>query len=190
MLRFSSEAEYYYFRAGRRVRLQPKQGKWTRNTTKKDVSPHAVALAKLAKNPDLESGHQEHYIQVRVFDFFERYHPEIYECLAAYPAGGTRTAKAAGQMRAEGQVSGYPDIIIDMACGAYHGARIELKTPTGTLQESQKRRLQLLHGRGYFCAAVKGFDDCKDLILEYFNLKSFQRIEPSEFDKKWLDSAK
>ena len=45
------------------------------------------------------------------------------------PNGGKRQRGAAGRIRAEGGKKGYPDILLDAARGAYHGCRIEMKSP-------------------------------------------------------------
>lgn len=151
------------------------------------VSPHARALAHLAKCPDAAKGKQEHYLQVSIFDFFERYHPEIYEDMCAYPAGGLRSKKVAAEIKAEGGVSGYPDILLDLPRGIYHGARFELKTDTGTLQVTQKNTLKRLSDKGYYCSARKGFDDMVAAILAYAALADGESLGHGQFDKKWLD---
>lgn len=184
-LRFATEQDFGAFlgkRAGRGANkraAKPKQAV--------QVSPHALALAKLSKKPELIKGKQEHYLQVQVFDYFERYHPEVYEYMSAYPAGGMRSAKVGSEMKAEGQVSGYPDIMLDIPAGVYHGARFELKTDVGTLQVTQKTTLKKLSGQGYYCTARKGFDDMVKAILDYTKLKAGETLEHGQFDKKWLD---
>ncbi len=151
------------------------------------ISHHAQALAQLAKKPELQKGKQEHYLQVRIFDYFERKHPDIYEAMCAYPAGGMRNKKVGAEMKAEGQVSGYPDIIIDLARGDYHGARVEVKTEVGTLQATQKTKLFTLSEQGYYCTARKGFDDVVAAILAYARLGEGETLEHGQFDEKWLN---
>lgn len=186
MLRLS-ESEYADLAKRSSRKMKPTFGLGSCSPSPVKVSPHAQALASLAKKPELAKGKQEHYLQVRVFDYFERYHPEIYECMCAYPAGGMRNKKVGAEMKAEGQVSGYPDIMIDIAKGAYHGARVEVKTDVGTLQITQKTKLKSLSEQGYYCTARKGFDDVVAAILAYSSLNDGERLEHGQFDDKWLN---
>ena len=83
MLRFT-EQEYLAFSKRRKkgwVKPKPKKDPFLSLAPVKEVSPHAKALAALAKNPDLRVGNCEHYEQVFIFDYFERNYPEIYELL-------------------------------------------------------------------------------------------------------------
>lgn len=182
-----SEAEFELFRNKGNLFAGRKKTSGKKRSVGVNVSAHAQALAALAKQPEKEKGKQEHYLQVRVFDYFERKHPEIYEHLAAYPAGGHRGKKAAFEMKAEGQQDGYPDIILDLPRGNYHGARIEVKTPIGTLQSNQKRELKRLHDIGYYCTARKGFESVVEAILSYYRLQAGEMLEPSQLDEKWLN---
>ncbi|MGL5225797.1 MAG: hypothetical protein ACRC8Q_10835 [Aeromonas sp.] len=101
------------------------------------MSPHAKALASLARTPSNEKGHEEHYEQVRIFDCIERTDPELYSLMVAIPNGGHRSKKTGADLKAEGVKAGYPDIIIDYPAGAYHGCRIELKASKGVVSEAQ-----------------------------------------------------
>lgn len=187
MLRFASEQEFSLFKSGRSLGRATKGRSPAKSKVKVEVSAHALALAKLSKKPELLSGKQEHYLQVRIFDYFERKYPDVYAVMCAYPAGGMRSAKVGSEMKAEGQVSGYPDIIVDMPCGAYHGGRFELKTDVGTLQVTQKTMLKRLSEQGYYCTSRKGFDDMVDAILAYVKLAKGEHLAHGQFDEKWLN---
>lgn len=187
LLRFASEQEFNLFKSGRALGKATKSRGLAKSTVKVSVSAHALALAKLAKKPELLKGKQEHYLQVRIFDYFERKHPEVYEFMCAYPAGGMRSNKVASEMKAEGQVSGYPDIILDIPKGIYHGARFELKTEVGTLQATQKTMLKKLSEQGFYCTSRKGFDDMVQAILDYCKLESGESLAHGQFDEKWLN---
>ncbi|MCG7545373.1 MULTISPECIES: VRR-NUC domain-containing protein [Pseudoalteromonas] len=150
------------------------------------ISVHRAALIRLAKDPSLRSGEEEHYLQVEVFDRIHDFHPEIYPYLSSYPAGGMRSKKTASKMQAEGQKKGYPDIILDAPKGVYHGARFELKTETGTLQDTQKKILKLLSDQGYYCTAIKGAEEMVKAIVAYWNLEAGQELSQSKLDEKWL----
>lgn len=189
MLRLSL-VEYDKFITKRKGRKSANGGRFALGScapTAIKISPHAKALALLAKNPDLIKGKQEHFLQVSIFDFFERYHPAIYEFMCAYPAGGLRSKKVGAEIKAEGGVSGYPDILLDLPRGVYHGARFELKTDVGTLQATQSGMLKRLSSQGYYCTARKGFDDMVAAILAYSALVAGETLEHGQFDGKWLD---
>ncbi|EKL0095777.1 VRR-NUC domain-containing protein, partial [Salmonella enterica] len=112
MLRFTEEEFQAFSERRNKGRSRPKTKKdpFLSLAPVKEVSPHAKALAALAKNPDLRVGNCEHYEQVFIFDYFERNYPEIYELLHATPNGGKRSKATAGKMKAEGQKKGYPDM--------------------------------------------------------------------------------
>lgn len=134
------------------------------------LSAHAKAMAALQKKPDLIKGHQEHYLQVSVFHFLERHHPDIYDLAYAIPNSGKRPKKTAFDMVAEGQKAGYPDTGIDAARGIYHGFRCELKTDTGRASKAQVEYADKLRAQGYCVVFCHGFDAVIQAILEYWNL--------------------
>ena len=105
MLRFTEEEFQAFSERRNKGRSRPKTKKdpFLSLAPVKEVSPHAKALAALAKNPDLRDGNCEHFEQVFIFDYFERKHPDIYELLHATPNGGKRSKATAGKMKAEGQ---------------------------------------------------------------------------------------
>ena len=134
------------------------------------LSAHAKAMAALQKKPELIKGHQEHYMQVSVFHFLERHHPDIYDLAYAILNSGKRPKKTAFDMVAEGQKAGYPDTGIDAARGIYHGFRCELKTETGRASEAQIKYAEKLRAQGYCVVFCHGFDAVIKAILEYWNL--------------------
>ncbi|PIJ43353.1 VRR-NUC domain-containing protein [Tatumella sp. OPLPL6] len=135
-----------------------------------NVSPHAIALAKLAKNPSLEDGKGEHYSQVRYFDYFERFHPDVYDLIHATPNGGYRTEKAGAEMRAEGQKKGYPDISLDSAQQGFYGLRIEMKYGKNSLTAEQKIWRERLEGQGYKYVECRSTEEAISVTLDYMNL--------------------
>ena len=109
MLRFTEEEFQAFSERRNKGRSRPKTKKdpFLSLAPVKEVSPHAKALAALAKNPDLRDGNCEHFEQVFIFDYFERKHPDIYELLHATPNGGKRSKATAGKMKAEKRLSGH-----------------------------------------------------------------------------------
>lgn len=149
------------------------------------VSPHAVAMALLAKNPDLRKGNQEYYEQVELFARVEVMDPELYSLISAVPNGGYRPGKTAGMMKASGQKDGYPDIIVDLPCGVYHGCRMELKAKGGKVSEPQVLKLRLLSERGYYCTLVEGVEEALDELMRYRRLLFSEVMPPWPRNSAW-----
>ncbi|HCB3859264.1 TPA: VRR-NUC domain-containing protein [Escherichia coli] len=192
MLRFTEE-EFQAFSERRNKggsRPKTKKDPFLSLAPVKEVSPHAKALAALAKNPDLRDGNCEHFEQVFIFDYFERKHPDIYELLHATPNGGKRSKSTAGKMKAEGQKKGYPDMSLDKACGIYHGMRIELKEPNGKAPtKEQIAWMRRLREEGYYVVLAYGAEQAITAILEYISLKKGEAIEHVLNGDKWLYAA-
>lgn len=134
------------------------------------LSPHAKAMARLAKDPSLSDGDGEHWLQVAVMDFLERYHADIYDLTAAIPNGGKRHKKTAGRMKAEGQKSGYMDLTLDAARGIYHGFRCEVKTDKGKPSPPQLDYASKLRKQGYCVVFAYGYDAVVRALIDYWHL--------------------
>lgn len=130
-------------------------------------SAHKIALGALAKVNDLYFGKQEHYLQVCLFYLVETKYPDVYPMMFAVPNGGHRSAGVAGQMKAEGQRAGYPDIGIDIPTALYHGFRLEVKTDKGRPHKEQKDWQERLTKYGYLSLIGFGFDECWSMIEQY-----------------------
>ena len=91
--------------------------------TGQTVAPAEYRAARAAITPT------EHEEQVALFQWAaanEAQYPSL-AMLAAIPNGGYRPMTTAAMLKAEGVKAGYPDILLDVARGPYHGLRIELK---------------------------------------------------------------
>jgi len=137
----------------------------------KYISPHAQALAALVKNPTLSKGNEDHYLQVRIFDWLERELPEIYDLTHATPNGGKRGKKTAFAMKAEGQKKGYLDLSIDRACGGFHGFRMEVKFGKNRLTPEQIQWVSKLEREGYKVVVVWTLEDAVKEITDYVSLE-------------------
>jgi hypothetical protein len=148
--------------------------------TKPVGSPHSIALAILANNPELRTGgmykgrkinaSHEHWEQVMVFDWLYRVMAEYYDDFAAVPMGGLRNKKTASDLFAEGAKSGYPDITGDVPKGKYHGLFIELKYGKNKPSDNQIEALNRKTERGYFAAVCYGHEEAIEVITEYLAL--------------------
>lgn len=150
------------------------------------VSPHAVALAILAKDPSQRKGNQEYYEQVELFARVEVMDPELYALMSAVPNGGYRPGKTAGMMKASGQKDGYPDVLVDLPCGIYHGCRLELKNKEGgEVSGAQVIKLRLLSERGYYCALVAGVEEAFEVLMLYRRLGTGEAMPPWSRNATW-----
>ncbi|MCK8586361.1 VRR-NUC domain-containing protein [Yersinia ruckeri] len=152
-------------------------------------SPHAVALEKLAKNPELIKRNYEHYGQVRFFHHYEVNIPQIYERLHSTPNGGLRAKKTGGNLNAEGLKKGYPDVSLDVARGCYHGMRLEFKHGKNKLTEEQKKWLNILSEDGYYCVVVYGEHEAIEAVTQYWLLGSGASLPNHGNDHLWRNAA-
>lgn len=84
------------------------------------------------------------------------------------PNGGGRSPGEGYNFKKMGVKKGYPDLILDIAKGGYHGLRIELKKVKGSrTTPEQIERLEMLNAEGYYAVIAKGFDEAIQIILDY-----------------------
>lgn len=85
--------------------------------------------------------HQESIIQQTCVRWFRMKYPQLALLLFAVPNGGARLRSEAAIMKAEGTMKGVADLLLLFPAKRFHGLCIEMKTPTGRQQPSQR------HGR-------------------------------------------
>lgn len=94
--------------------------------------------------------------------------------LYAVPNGGERGKATAARMVAMGARRGYPDIGLDVACGPWHGLRIELKrTPAkgaSTVGKNQREWHKKLRQNGYCVIVCYGWKHAVQCINWYLDL--------------------
>ena len=82
--------------------------------------------------------------------------------------GGKRSKRVAAGLKHNGVKRGYPDLVIDIARGGFHGLRIEIKKPDdGTVSPHQVERLQMLTDEGYRAVVTEGYQETMNEILNY-----------------------
>ncbi|MCC8379120.1 VRR-NUC domain-containing protein [Xenorhabdus sp. PB30.3] len=148
-------------------------------------SPHAVALERLSKKPELLKGNHEHYAQVRFFHHCEMNAPDIYKRLHSTPNGGLRHKKTGEHLRAEGQRKGYPDVSLDLARGCYHGMRLEFKHGANKPSEEQKQWLNTLSEDGFYCVVVYGEHEAIEVVMQYWCLAAGATLSAHKNDHLW-----
>ena len=138
-----------------------------------DGQQMAQAIAKMA--PALKSAFQpvptEHEEQVALFQWAEANEAQYSSLvmLAAIPNGGYRPMTTAAMLKAEGVKAGYPDILLDVARGPYHGLRIELKRAdrSNRATDAQRDWLARLAFEGYQVAVCYGAQEAIKVITDY-----------------------
>jgi hypothetical protein len=87
------------------------------------------------------------------------------------PNGGKRNAIEAAKFKAMGVRSGFPDLILCVARGGYHGLFVELKTAKGRQTDSQKYFQKALEAQGYKYVVVRSIDEFRRIVTQYMNEK-------------------
>lgn len=117
-----------------------------------------------ARNPRLDYEDNE---QAALFDWarlHEHLMPEL-RMLAHVPNEGKRSNGS--KLVREGLRSGYPDIILDVARGGFHGLRIELKTQRGRTSKEQIEWIAALKRQGYYATVAHGWIEAREVITMY-----------------------
>ena len=117
----------------------------------------------------------EHDEQVALFAWVaanEAQQPAL-AMLAAVPNGGYRPMTTAAMLKAEGVQAGYPDILLDVARGRFHGLRIELKRAdhSNHATPAQQDWIARLRSHGYMAVVCYGCDEAVAVITAYLGME-------------------
>lgn len=123
----------------------------------------AAGVRKVKSNAELLE--QEALIQWADLTTIRGYRVGLY--LVHVPNEGKRGPKAASEFKRAGGRAGYPDLILDIAAGAWHGLRIEMKAKDGKPTAAQLERIERLRGAGYRAEVCYSFEQAKALICDY-----------------------
>ena len=120
------------------------------------------------KVPTRKNGSPEHDIQVAIVGLLESIEPTP---LYSATVGGVRLAiHTAKKMKEAGYSKGVPDMLVYEPRGMYAGLAIEVKTEKGRASDEQKEWIRALNSKGWRAEICKGFEECADVICEYFDL--------------------
>lgn len=121
----------------------------------------------------------ESYEQIEFFKWVEKnVHPKVAKLIWHTPNGGFRHVATAVRLKKEGAKKGVPDVTIAKACGAYHGAYIELKRVQGSkVSAEQQEYIEALTAEGYYCKIVRGHKELIEATKNYLNLKQNAYID-------------
>ena len=83
------------------------------------------------------------------------------------PNEGKRSLSYAARMKRMGLRSGFPDLLVPLARGGYHGLFIEMKYEKNKTTKEQKEWLERLAAEGYACAVCYGAAEAIKIIESY-----------------------
>lgn len=89
--------------------------------------------------------------------------------LVHVPNEGKRGPKAASEFKRAGGRAGYPDLILDLPSGVWHGLRIEMKAKDGKPTTAQLNWITRLREAGYRAEVCYGFEQARTVIEEYLS---------------------
>lgn len=118
---------------------------------------------KVRKKPDDE----EHRIQCECVRAFRYKYPKLRHNLFAVPNGSRRDKITGAKLKAEGVLAGVADLILLKSNGKYGALLIEMKTPTGRQQESQKEWERLISQDGYKYVICRSVDNFLSEVEQY-----------------------
>lgn len=109
----------------------------------------------------------ESKIQQSCKKWFDMQFREYARLLIAIPNGGKRSKITASILKAEGVVSGSPDMFLFVSRGIYFGLGIEMKTEQGTQSANQKLWQKEAETQGYKYAICRSIEEFIQLINDY-----------------------
>lgn len=113
--------------------------------------------------------HIEDSLHIACVKWFSLQYPKLARCLHHSPNGGKRNAREAARFKEMGTRPGFPDLFLMFPNKAYHGLFIELKSPKGTVQESQKEFKELSESLGYRYGLCRSIEQFQELVKSYFS---------------------
>lgn len=88
------------------------------------------------------------------------------------PNEGKRSLSYAARMKRMGLRSGFPDLLVPLARGGYHGLFIEMKYGKNKTTKEQQEWLERLSAEGYACAVCYNAAEAIKTIESYNRRKS------------------
>lgn len=83
------------------------------------------------------------------------------------PNGGKRNAREAAHFKAEGVVSGVPDLFLAAGRHGFNGMFIEMKAGRNGESANQKEVRKMLEHAGYLCEVCRSFDEFRGIVDKY-----------------------
>lgn len=112
---------------------------------------------------------KEHDHQKAFVDWWKKQnHPAL---MFAIPNAAKRSVGLAAKMKAEGLVSGIPDLFLAWPSGEKHGLFIEMKVNNNKPSDSQKQAISSLLAAGYEVKVCYGVKEAVQSVVDYFKQK-------------------
>lgn len=121
---------------------------------------------------------EEHRLQVACVRWFRLQYPQLAPLLFAVPNGGRRDASTGARLREEGVTAGVADLILMKPSAQSHALCIEMKTPKGRQQESQKAWERAVTAEGYRYEVVRSLDEFMATVARYLAPRVVRRRFP------------
>lgn len=83
------------------------------------------------------------------------------------PNGGKRNAREAAYFKAEGVVSGVPDLFLAAGRHGFNGMFIEMKVGRNGESANQKEVRGMLENSGYYCTVCRSLDEFMNTVEHY-----------------------
>lgn len=119
--------------------------------------------------------HDEDSLQVACVRWFSLQYPRMAVLLHHSPNGGKRNASEAARFKAMGVRAGFPDLVLLVPRGRYHGLMIELKTTKGRQSEHQAHYQQAVEEQGYRYEICRDANQFVDIVTDYMTLLNFEQ---------------
>lgn len=118
----------------------------------------------------IESAYQQQVIEWSKWAYKTGKYPLL--CLLHCSLNGVKLSKTqAGIAKAQGMLSGVPDLFLPVPRGKYHGLYIEMKHGDNTLTENQKKFLQNAANVGFAVSVCYSAQEAIKRIEDYYNEK-------------------
>ena len=127
----------------------------------------AWSKQKIWTNKRRGESYSEHDLQCECVQSFRTKYPQFSLLLFAIPNGGQRHLSVAAKLKAEGVLSGVPDLFLAFPSGEYHGLWLELKVGKNTLTDNQKMMFGRLSEQKYKCVEIRSIEDFSSEVEEY-----------------------
>ena len=115
----------------------------------------------------------EHQIQasfIKEIRLLEQRYPEL-RTLFAVPNAAKRSFKLAAMLKAEGMLSGVPDIILPVARKGFNGLMIEFKKPvTGRLTGAQQDYIDLIVKENWLVVVMTDAQAAINVVKNYLGI--------------------
>ena len=80
--------------------------------------------------------------------------------------------RSMNKLKSEGLTKGMPDLFLPVAKNGFYGLFIEMKrVKNSVVSKEQKEKIEALNNQGYKAVVCKGFEEAKNVIIDYYAVK-------------------